>query len=252
MTNQSPAVDAVRPDDAFERALRLVYAYAEECVADGHVSTFTEGHVHMVNAITAIERESLAALHPQPAPAVAVEAKRLGYELDGVIIDTEEGRGFDEVCLRTVKRVRQALAALAARPSPPTMLNGLTEAEMAPLTQIAEFERRVIDLQERAFMPYGQALELAASEFGDIVCWVHEWGAIGLPLGHPSRVTCFLAFNTLAEAIANAEGCEFNDRILPVFQPVFYDTGEFPAPRSGLNVPPTVGSGSATEGKANG
>ena len=33
------------------------------------------------------------------------------YELAGVIIDTEEGDGFDHVCLHTVKRVHGYLAS---------------------------------------------------------------------------------------------------------------------------------------------
>ncbi|MBC8741692.1 hypothetical protein F6X40_34590 [Paraburkholderia sp. UCT31] len=37
----------------------------------------------------------------------------LAYELDGVIIDTENS-GFDDVCLRTVKRVRDALEVASA------------------------------------------------------------------------------------------------------------------------------------------
>ncbi|WP_175958433.1 hypothetical protein [Burkholderia sp. BCC0405] len=42
----------------------------------------------------------------------AREADRrwLGLELQGVIIDTEQGNGFDEVCLATIKRVREVLA----------------------------------------------------------------------------------------------------------------------------------------------
>jgi hypothetical protein len=54
------------------------------------------------------------------AARLAEEAKRLGYELDGVIIDTEQAGGFDAVCLRTVKRVRQALAVLAKQDAAPT------------------------------------------------------------------------------------------------------------------------------------
>ena len=36
--------------------------------------------------------------------------KRLSHELLGVIVDTEEGDGFDHVCLDTVKRVHNILA----------------------------------------------------------------------------------------------------------------------------------------------
>ena len=32
------------------------------------------------------------------------------YELSGVVVDTEDGDGFDDVCLTTVKRVEQYLA----------------------------------------------------------------------------------------------------------------------------------------------
>ncbi len=35
--------------------------------------------------------------------------KEQSYELRGVIIDTEEGNGFDDVCLNTVKRVHNYL-----------------------------------------------------------------------------------------------------------------------------------------------
>jgi hypothetical protein len=34
----------------------------------------------------------------------------LSYELAGVIVDTEEGIGFDSVCLNTVKQVHKSLA----------------------------------------------------------------------------------------------------------------------------------------------
>jgi hypothetical protein len=37
----------------------------------------------------------------------------LGHELDGAIIDIEEGDGFDEECLGTIKRVRDALYGIS-------------------------------------------------------------------------------------------------------------------------------------------
>lgn len=43
----------------------------------------------------------------------------LGYELEGVITDVEKGSGFDQVCLGTVKRVRNELAARGWRPGHP-------------------------------------------------------------------------------------------------------------------------------------
>lgn len=39
------------------------------------------------------------------------ERDELAQELDGVIYDFEKGNGFDDVCLRTIKRVRDALSA---------------------------------------------------------------------------------------------------------------------------------------------
>jgi len=41
------------------------------------------------------------------------ELKMLAYELTGVIVDVEQGNGFDEVCLDTVKRVQDRLFELA-------------------------------------------------------------------------------------------------------------------------------------------
>lgn len=38
------------------------------------------------------------------------DALKLAKELDGVIADVEEGDGFDDVCLGTIKYVREALA----------------------------------------------------------------------------------------------------------------------------------------------
>jgi hypothetical protein len=69
---------------------------------------------------------------PSGVLKVAEECKRLSYELDGVIIDTEEGAGFDAVCLRTVKRVRAALAALASPPPQATGAPQWLPIESAP------------------------------------------------------------------------------------------------------------------------
>ena len=54
-----------------------------------------------------------------------IEAAKLAKELDGVIADVEEGDGFDDVCLDTVKYVRDQLAA-----SPKREWQGLTDEEM--------------------------------------------------------------------------------------------------------------------------
>ena len=48
------------------------------------------------------------------AELIVKECARLNrlqsYELSGVVVDTEDGHGFDSVCLNTVKRVEQYLA----------------------------------------------------------------------------------------------------------------------------------------------
>ena len=54
-----------------------------------------------------------------------IEAAKLAKELDGVIADVEEGEGFDDVCLDTVKYVRDQLAA-----SPKREWQGLTDEEI--------------------------------------------------------------------------------------------------------------------------
>ena len=41
------------------------------------------------------------------------DVKMLAYELEGVIVDTEDGEGFDQVCLNTIKRVQNQLFELA-------------------------------------------------------------------------------------------------------------------------------------------
>jgi hypothetical protein len=38
------------------------------------------------------------------------DLRDLSYELKGVILDVENGNGFDEICLNTIKRVQAALS----------------------------------------------------------------------------------------------------------------------------------------------
>lgn len=40
------------------------------------------------------------------------EARSQAFELSGVVVDTEQGHGFDDVCLATIKRVRDKLFTL--------------------------------------------------------------------------------------------------------------------------------------------
>ena len=47
--------------------------------------------------------------------------------------------------------------------------------------------------------------------------WVFEWGAIDLPRGDPSRITCMSAHPTEAEALAQADGCDFNWQVYPAY-----------------------------------
>ena len=56
-----------RPDDKFDRAIRLAQDWADDCIKAGYVTTRADSHVKMVNAIVAIEAESDRA-HQAPAP----------------------------------------------------------------------------------------------------------------------------------------------------------------------------------------
>ena len=74
-----------------------------------------------------------------------IEAAKLAKELDGVIVDVEEGDGFDDVCLDTVKYVRDQLAASTKRE-----WQGLTDEEMhecwdSPLTPLGMKHARMIE-----------------------------------------------------------------------------------------------------------
>ena len=53
------------------------------------------------------DREKFAELIVKECAQLNLE---LSYELAGVIVDTEEGIGFDSVCLNTVKQVHNSLA----------------------------------------------------------------------------------------------------------------------------------------------
>ena len=59
--------------------------------------------------------EWIAAYNQKFAELIVRECARLNmelsYELAGVIVDTEEGIGFDSVCLNTVKQVHNSLAS---------------------------------------------------------------------------------------------------------------------------------------------
>jgi len=49
-----------------------------------------------------------------PQPNKLTDAKSLSLELLGVITDIEQGNGFDDVCLQTIKRVYSQLSAKCA------------------------------------------------------------------------------------------------------------------------------------------
>jgi len=72
----------------------------------------------MFDAIDAALVEGAPAVRQTPcarhceATAFQIKIRNLqsqGYELLGVIADVEQGHGFDDVCLRTLKRVAGAL-----------------------------------------------------------------------------------------------------------------------------------------------
>ena len=50
--------------------------------------------------------------------------------------------------------------------------------------------------------------------------WVFEWGAVALPHGHPSRITCMSARATEAEALAlgaSSDYSDFNWQVFPAY-----------------------------------
>jgi hypothetical protein len=51
------------------------------------------------------------------------------------------------------------------------------------------------------------------------LAYVMEYGAISLPLGHPSRVTCSEVHGKFSEAAAAAAACEFDARVYPITVP---------------------------------
>lgn len=53
----------------------------------------------------------------------------------------------------------------------------------------------------------------------DGTAYVVEYGAISLPLGHPSRTTRMEVHDTFSEAAAAAEVCEFDARVFPITIP---------------------------------
>jgi hypothetical protein len=70
---------------------------------------------------------TVAAAHAlQGEPSELSDAEKLGYELQGVIIDVEQGHGFDATCLETIKRVRDALS----RRTVPQNHSELSDAEI--------------------------------------------------------------------------------------------------------------------------
>ena len=64
---------------------------------------------------TTLTHSQLSILKDKFAELIVRECARLNlelsYELAGVIVDTEEGIGFDSVCLNTVKQVHNSLAS---------------------------------------------------------------------------------------------------------------------------------------------
>lgn len=63
-----------------------------------------------------------------------ITPKTLAYELDAVIIDVEDGAGFDDVCLKTIKYVKSKLFELDLRTDEDKKVKA-GEAIMVPLNE---------------------------------------------------------------------------------------------------------------------
>jgi hypothetical protein len=71
--------------------------------------------------------------------------KMASYELDGVIADVEQFDGFDDVCLQTIKRVRNVIAEALNQPA----WQGLTDDEINEI------------LEKTPYIEYGSWIEFA-------------------------------------------------------------------------------------------
>lgn len=90
------AIDLLLAEVEGHRAARIAYANEFAPDAEGLPDT---GNIHA--NIRKLKAELKAA---------AADKRRLSLELAGVIIDVEQGHGFDDVCLATIKRIEAALA----------------------------------------------------------------------------------------------------------------------------------------------
>jgi len=77
-------------------------------------SAFREGQVIGQEVILTMRDAEISRLREELAVDLGQikEISDLHYELTGVIVDVEEGNGFDDVCLNTIKRVRDFLMQL--------------------------------------------------------------------------------------------------------------------------------------------
>jgi hypothetical protein len=69
---------------------------------------FKQAYGFPIDKLATINLEKFAELIVKECARLNLE---LSYELAGVIVDTEEGIGFDSVCLNTVKQVHNSLAS---------------------------------------------------------------------------------------------------------------------------------------------
>ena len=69
---------------------------------------FKQAYGFPIDKLATINLEKFAELIVRECARLNLE---LSYELAGVIVDTEEGIGFDSVCLNTVKQVHNSLAS---------------------------------------------------------------------------------------------------------------------------------------------
>jgi len=161
-----------------------------------------------------------------PAPvAGAVEALRLAEELKWqvdeaktLVFNAAQPCEYEHIRMPRIQAAWNAidrLAALAARPSPPTMLNGLTEAESQwqPIETAPRDGTHIL-------------ATLPDSDTCHVICWVDASKGI--------RVGCGVYGWHVAWDGYPCAGYSTPTRWMP------------------LPAPPTVGSGSATEGQANG
>lgn len=116
-----------------------------------HIATSETRGWNDWNYVAQICRAALSASQTA-APVIPAEGQALADELLGVIVDVEDGDGFDAVCLATIKRVCAALRAAPIPASQPQARQELTDEE------IKATSRRLLQSVNERYLLFARAV----------------------------------------------------------------------------------------------